>query len=247
MRRILQHIELRKAELARSPFIAFVEDERLEPRRRLGFAPGMAPFVMGFADLNKYVLRDDASEEPLQKFLNTYTREDDGHWRMFLEDLRTLELDPPMVLTGALEHLWGEHSQKARQLVYGLVALVSAESPLLRLVIVESLEGAASVGFSRFTRVAHAFEAQTGKRLLYFGDTHAELENGHEIGTEDARARLAALELTPEQVERARGLVDRTFALFHALGDELLAHALRRQAGTPPERPLHRAPGATTA
>jgi hypothetical protein len=230
MRRILQHIEQRKAELARSPFMAFVEDASLEPRQRLGFAPGIAPFVMGFADLNKYVLRDEASEEPLQRFINTYTREDEDHWRLFLEDLRTLGLDLPMGFTGALEQLWGEHSKRARQLVYGLVALVSAESPVMRLVIVESVEGAASVGFSRFTQVAREHEARTGKRLLYFGETHAELENGHELGTENARAKLAALELTPEQVERARGLVDRTFALFHAMGEELLAHARRSQA-----------------
>ncbi|MFE8604083.1 hypothetical protein [Archangium violaceum] len=42
---------------------------------------------------------------------------------------------------------------------------------------------------------------------------------------------LAGLELTPEQVERARGLADRTFALFHAMGDELLAYARRGLEG----------------
>ncbi|WP_375769423.1 hypothetical protein NR798_00655 [Archangium gephyra] len=227
MRRVLQHIELRKAELARSPFIAFLEDASLEPRQRLGFAPGLAPFVMGFADLNTYVLRDEASEEPIQRLINTHTREDDHHWGMFLRDLRTLELNAPMDFTGALERLWGEHCKRARQLIYGLVALVSAERPVMRLAVVESIEAAGSVGFSRFSQVARELEARTGKRLVYFGETHAGLESGHVMGSGDAEAVLAAIELTPEQVERACGLVDRTFALFHAMGDELLAHARR--------------------
>lgn len=234
MKRVLRHIEQRKAELSRSPFITFVEDASLEPRRRLSFAPGLAPFVMGFADLNKYVLRDESSADPLQQIINTYTREDDGHWRMFLEDLRTLEMDIPMGFTGALEQLWGEHNKKARQLVYGLVALVSAESPVMRLVVVQSIEGAANVGFSRFTQAAREHEARTGKRLHYFGETHEELESGHEMGSGDAEAVLAGIELTPEQVERAYGLVDKTFALFHAMGEELLAQARRGQEDTRP-------------
>jgi hypothetical protein len=227
MKRVRQHIEQRKAELARSPFISFLEDASVEPRRRLSFAPCMAPLVMGFADLNKYILRDEASEDPLQQLVNTYTREDDGHWGMFLKDLRTMELNTPLDFTGALEQLWGEHCKRTRQLVYGLVALVSGESPVQRLVVVESIEAAGSVGFSRFTQVAREFEAGTGKRLLYFGDTHAELESGHVMGTDNVQADLAALELTPEQVERALGLASKTFELFHGMGDELLAYARR--------------------
>lgn len=230
MRRILQHIEQRKTELARSPFISFLEDASVESRRRFGFAPCIAPFVMGFADLNKYVLREEASEDPVQQLINTHTREDDHHWGMFLRDLRTLELNVPMDFTGALEQLWGEHNKKARQLIYGLVALVSAERPVMRLVIVESIEAAGSVGFSRFSQVAREFEAQTGKRLSYFGEAHEQLETGHLTGSGNIEETLAALELTPEQVERGRGLVDRTFALFHGMGEELLAYARRGRA-----------------
>ncbi len=234
MKRVLHHIEQRKAELARSPFITFVEDTSLEPQRRLSFAPGLAPFVMGFADVNKYVLRDESSEDPLQQLINTHTREDDHHWGMFLRDLRTLELNAPMDFTGVLERLWGEHCKKARQLIYGLVALVSAESPVMRLAVVESVEAAGSVGFSRFSQVARELEAKTGKRLVYFGEAHEGLESGHVMGSGDAEAVLAGMELTPEQVERARGLVDKTFALFHAMGEELLAQARRGQEGTRP-------------
>lgn len=247
MKRVLQHIEQRKAELARSPFIAFLGDASIEPRQRFGFAPCIAPFVMGFADLNKYVLRDEASTDPIQKLINTHTREDDHHWGMFLRDLRTLELNGPLEFTGAIEQLWGEHSKKARQLIYGLVALISAESPVMRLVIVECIEAAGSVGSSRFTQAAREFEAMTGKRLLYFGEAHERLETGHLTGGENVEETVAGLELTPEQVERARGLADRTFALFHAMGDELLAYARRSQTGAPPERVLRRAPGVTTA
>ncbi|AKI98987.1 hypothetical protein ATI61_106366 [Archangium gephyra] len=240
MRRVLRHIEQHKAELARSPFLTFLGDASVEPRLRFGFAPCMAPFVMGFADLNKYVLRDEASEDPIQRLINTHTREDDHHWGMFLRDLRTLELNAPMDFTGALEQLWGAHNQKARQLIYGLVALVSAESPVMRLVIVESVEAAGSVGFSRFTQVARELEAKTGKRLLYFGEAHEGLETGHLMGSGNVEETIAGLELTAEQVERARGLTDRTFALFHAMGEELLAHARRGLEGARPEPALRR-------
>lgn len=240
MKRVLRYIEQHQAELAKSPFLSFLGDTSVEPRLRFGFAPCMAPFVMGFADLNKYVLRDESSEDPLQKLINTHTREDDHHWGMFLRDLRTLELNAPLELTGAIEHLWGEHNKKARQLIYGLVALLSAERPVMRLVIVECIEAAGSVGSSRFTQAARELEARTGKRLFYFGEAHERLETGHLTGNGNVEETLAGLELTPEQVERARGLVDRTFALFHAMGDELLAYARRGLEG--PHAPGTRGP-----
>ena len=37
----------------------------------------MAPFIMDFGDLNRFVLRDESSTDPLQLLVNAHTREDE--------------------------------------------------------------------------------------------------------------------------------------------------------------------------
>ena len=118
MKRILDHVEKKKAELAHSPFLRFVSDSNLEPAQRFGFVPCLAPFVMAFMDLNKHVLRKEPSQEPLQRMLNTQSHEEDSHWHMYLKDLRTLGVHHCADLTQALKLLWSEESKRTRLMVY---------------------------------------------------------------------------------------------------------------------------------
>ena len=228
MKRILEHIESKKAELTQSPFLRFVSDSSLEPGKRFGFVPCLAPFVMAFMDLNKHILRKEGSSEPLQQLLNTQSHEEDSHWHMYLKDLRTLGLNPSLDLTQALKLLWGEDGQRTRMMVYELTSLfLRQEDPGVRLALVEAIEGTADVSFCVFSRAAGELEAQTGKRLYYFGMAHEQLEEKHTLGSEASTSLLHSVEFSAEQLRDTLRAVDRIFELFHLMFEEQLEYALR--------------------
>ena len=89
MRTVMRAIFEAKRAYATLPLFEFMRDETLTPRQRLAFFPCMAPFILAFGDLNKYVMRDETSTDPYQPLVNRHTYEDDHHWPWYLEDLTT--------------------------------------------------------------------------------------------------------------------------------------------------------------
>ncbi len=211
--------------------MTFCQDANVDPRRRFSFVPCMAPFVMGFADVNKYGLRDEHSDDPTQQLINVHSREDDHHWGMYLKDLRTLGFNTQMDLNGALRLLWGDDRQKTRQTIYKLMGFIENTTPAVRLAVVEAIEATGDVAFSRFCALANEFEKATGEALCYFGEMHKDLESGHAMGTENIESKLDEIVLSPELEREALELVDQVFELFHLMFDEWMAYAERRLAG----------------
>lgn len=247
MKRISERIEKNKQRLAQTALMVFVRDRGLEPRRRFSFVPCMAPFVMGFSDVNKYGLRDDGSEDPLQQLINAHAREGGHHWAMYLKDLRTLELNSSMDLNGALRMLWGEDRKKTRQTIYGLMALLEHTPPEVRLAVVEAIAATGEVAFTYFSQLAVEFQKVTGQELCYFGHVHQALEMGHALGTGGLAGRLEALELPPELEQQALVLVDKVFTLFSRMFEEWMAYAQRApQVREPASHLSPRAPAVRT-
>lgn len=229
MNRVLEYIEKRKQPLTELPLFAFVQDRSIEPRIRLGFAPCLAPMTMGFADLMVFGLRDTHSQNKIQQVLNAHTAVDDHHWQFYLQDLATLGVSEPLDLVGGLKMLYGKHSAKARQLIYQVMGMVRAAShPIVRMVILEAIEAAADIGFSRFRQVGSEFTQQTGKPLYYFGEQHQDIEDEHEaMGAQSIKGLISAHEWTPEQEREALQMVDEVVTCFAEMGGELLAYALK--------------------
>ncbi|HEX8703559.1 MAG TPA: hypothetical protein VF815_32285 [Myxococcaceae bacterium] len=225
MQPILDFIEQKTRELEQTPILKFLRDSSIDPRQRFAFAPVMAPWAFGFADINKFVLRDESSTEPIQKIINTHTMEDDHHWGMYLKDLRTLGMNDATDYVSILRMLWGEESKKTRQTVYGLIGLISAAKPKMRLVIVEAIEAAGNTGLKGFVQAAEEYHQVTGDRLVYFGDMHMDLESGHAMGTDDVEDKLTEFTLTAEEEKEARVVVEKIFKLVSDMGDEYLAYA----------------------
>lgn len=76
---ILDVIETKKAKFAQAPLFQFMQDQHISPLQRLGFAPCIAHFILSFGDLNKYVFRDESSNDVIQELINEHTYEDDHH------------------------------------------------------------------------------------------------------------------------------------------------------------------------
>ena len=58
-------------------FFQFLRDEMITPRQRVAFVPCMAPFIMDFGDLNRYVLRDTSSNDRRRHVPGGVTRPED--------------------------------------------------------------------------------------------------------------------------------------------------------------------------
>lgn len=230
---VIRHVNARKRDLEGHPFLKFLEDDTVGAESRMAFAPCLAPFVMGFADVNILGLRDEPSEDRFQQLVNDHSHEDDYHWPMYLDDLRTLELDTPRPLTETLEMLWSGDRIQTRRLTYGLMALARSADPALRIALVEAIEATGYVAWKSFLVAANAYTELTGRQLHYFGPEHAELETGHAMGADDIDHELRSIELSPQQREQAIAMVDEVFDLFTQMFAEQLEFAERQAEREP--------------
>jgi hypothetical protein len=231
MEAVLAAIEEGKRAFARMPFFAFLKDESLEPERRLAFYPCIAHWIMSFADLNKYFLRSEPAGDALQEKVNTYSREDDDHWQLYLEDFRKLGFEQMYEGTGWLRLLWGDETRANRMLSYRVSHLVANASSVQRLAIVEALEEAANVFFPLTLPLAEQLQERTGVELRYLGHFHAELEAGH-TGAGDHEA-LARIELDEKTRRETVEMVAEVFGLFEEWAREVLRFAVARLADSP--------------
>ncbi|WP_306360042.1 hypothetical protein [Nocardia sp. CC227C] len=223
MRTVLARIAVRKEELTGHPFLEYIADSSVDPAERLSFAPCIAPFVLGFADVNVLGLRDlDADHDRVQHLVNEHTYKGDHRWPMFLDDLETMGLNHATDRVSMLRELWGPDRQAGRQLVYGLMRLAVTAEPVERIAVVEAVEATGYVAWQSFLTASGDYFDATGRQLRYFGPEHAALETGHAMGGEDIGVELQHIELWDSQRRRALDMVDEVFRLFTAMLTEQL-------------------------
>lgn len=230
MERALAYVAEKQKIFSELPFFQFLRDRSRSAAERLSFAPAGAPFIMAFADLNKYVLYVANSTDPQQELINVHSYEDSTHYEMYLGDLETLGKDRRMRFSEALQFLWSDELKHMRQACYVLTALLSSAPTSLRLVIVETIEAMGAVAFRTFTEVAEDYRAETGKALRYFGRPHEELESGHTMGTEGIEERLTRIALTDAELAKARELTDVVVRAFSSMMDDLHQYSRRALA-----------------
>lgn len=224
MREVLAAITERKRAFARLPFFAFLQDESLAPEQRLAFYPCMAHWIMSFGDLNKYFLRAEPAADEYQQRVNAFSREDDDHWQLYLEDFQKLGFDKLYTGTDWLNFLWGEETRANRMLSYRIASLIINARSIERLAIIEAMEEAANVFFPLTVQLAEQIQERTGVELRYLGHFHSALEAGH-TGAGDHES-LAQIELDAETQRRTLEMVDEVFALFADWAEEVLRFAL---------------------
>ena len=212
MEKVLELIELRKDELARNRLIAWMKDESVRPTERLGVAPAMLPWIMGFKDVLRH-LHVPHPKTDVDRLVNTHCAEDAGHWVWFLNDLEKLGYDLRS-WGGTLEEfhhrLWHETNQASWDTTYILLhyAKVAKAHPTLRVVLLEAIEGT----FEVFVGPARDLAAQAGleNQLEFFGMRHAGAEEEHELHGVD----LHKLPLDGDTQALAIEAVDEIFAQF---------------------------------
>lgn len=224
MRTVMKAIFRAKRDYATLPLFEFMRDELLSPRERLAFYPCMAPFILAFGDLNKFVMRNELSTDPYQQLVNTHTYEDDHHWPWYLEDLTTLGFDQSASTTQVLLFLYSDRTKVNRMLSAKLAHLLYDATPVEKLAIIEAIEETGNVLFALTAALARRIEAEEQISLRYLGDFHFNLETGHAMSGADHR-ELAAIPLNDVQRERCLTQVAKVFEFFEEWTYELLAFA----------------------
>ncbi|MEG4325777.1 hypothetical protein [Microcoleus sp. herbarium5] len=225
MEEVLALIEKKKQEFAKSELFEFMRDKSIDPRQRLAFAPCIAPFVMSFGELNKYVFREEPTNDPLQEIVNYHTYEDDHHWLWFLEDLERLGINSSVKFSDALKFLWNEETKASRWLTHQIFRYAFGATPIAKLAILEVIEATGNVFFSTAAPIAQELRTITQKEFLYFGCFHLAVETGHTTGTPEVEQLIKNIQLTIESRQEAFEVVEHLFEAFAKLTTELLVYS----------------------
>ncbi len=237
MKLVLALIAEKKQQFRQTPFIKFLQDKSIDPMQRLAFAPYFAPFVMGFAELNKYVWRDETNSDPIQVIINEYTHEDDHHWIWFLEDLQLLEFNSSLNLNDSLKFLWSDETQISRQTIHEIYRYTAQASPIHKLVVIEAIEAIADIFLSTTAQVTEELKLTTNREYPYFGSYHIVTESNHQMYTSKTAEIITNIHLDTETLKESLQLVNQVFDLFSILVDSLLINAKKNHIKQPFNHP----------
>lgn len=183
----------------------------LEKLQRL--LPRLAFFTLAFQDVLR-LAHAHCIEPEYRDLARGLELGDKGHDRWYLDDLTRLGM--PI----NVDWLFSEHQAISRDVAYGLVSQVTRTAhDSVRLAVLLSLEAMAGEFFVRIS----GFTAQLGLAggLTYFGVTHLEAEEGHDVFSEDGREVLSKLVIPHAARGEAIGAVERTFELMTRYADDL--------------------------
>jgi hypothetical protein len=225
MKSILELIAQKAAVHAELPFYQFLRDPTIPPQDRLAFAPCLTYFVMSFGELNRHILRDEPTSDPIQALINDHTYGDEDHWIWFLEDVSKLGYDINANFTESMRFLWSDETIVQRRVTHWMMRSAAMAKPIHRLVLVEALESTAAVFLPISKLVAEELRQQTQCDCRYFGNLHSLTDEGHAMHTDEMAEFIGHLPLTDAEMQEAIRLVEETFVMFEDLVSDLLAHA----------------------
>ena len=242
MKAVMRELAQAKRHYSKLPLFEFLRAESIPPRDRLAFVPCMAPFILAFSDLNRFVLRVENSTDSVQLLINEHTREDDHHWPWYLEDFTKLGFDRTASITQTLRSYMKDGAQQNRTLGMRLAQLLYDATPTEKLVIVEAIEETGNVLFGLTAKIAARIQADGCPELRYLGQFHFSRETGHAMHGYDHRV-LEAIALSELERMRCLDLAFRVFDMFSDWTTELLAFAKNSLAHRTVPHVIHTARG----
>jgi len=224
MKAVMRELAQAKRHYSGLPLFEFLRTGSIPARDRLAFYPCMAPFILAFSDLNRFVLRDAASDDPYQKLINELTYEDDHHWPCYLDDFAKLGFDRGAHVSQVLRSYMKDDARESRMLGMRLAQLLQGTTPAEKFVLVEAIEETGNVLFGLTAQIAAQLQAAGGPVLRYFGRFHFPRQPGDGVRGYD-RSVFEAITLTSLERVRCLDLSFRVFDLFADWSAELLAYA----------------------
>lgn len=225
MKNILNLIEEKQKVHAQLPFYQFMKDQTISPLKRLAFVPCAAPYIMSFADLSKYALRQEPTKDKIQLILNQHTYEDDFHWQWFLEDMQKLGFNYSLEFNESLKLLWGDKTKNSRLLTYQLYKYITQSEPIEKLIILEAMEAISDVFLSCTQKVTQELTLTTCLEYKYLGDCHFDAEKNHNAYSKNIQEFIDNIYVSDQTHSRSVYLIDSVFDLYTQWTNELLQFA----------------------
>jgi hypothetical protein len=182
------------------------------------WAPLFVHLAMTFRDVNRMYYAYARPANALEHAINAHAQVDATHWQMLVDDLAAIGIDHEVASYGdAMKAIWSERGVPIRHYMYWVLhrAQRCARSPCLKLAAMAAGEASVGLFFATTRRVASLFEAETGRKLGYFGDSHARSEADHPL---DLRA-FEDIQLDEDTLREAHWIVDDHFEKFTAFLD----------------------------
>jgi hypothetical protein len=241
---IIDDMEDKSDRIRQHPFIDFLKDETISARRRMSFAPYLTYFAMSFADIVDTWLYVPSPQNELEERINIYIDEDDFHYNLLLHDIEQVlgyTLDRFGSYAAVMRHIWGDDTRAVREYIYAwLDCLNRYKDPIITLTTFEGIE----VGAQPLVDAAyhHVFLPDNGiKGLLYFGQTHVDLEMNHTqfnwFNEKDTPVLpLGNIEITAEHRDRALEVSEEMYKRTWDMYDALHALAAAEEDSIWPEK-----------
>ena len=192
-------------------------DPNINVNDKLECIPLLSFFVLSFKDCMA-MLQSPNPTSALEQVVNAHALEDADHWKWFLQDLNTLDIDgiTTRPATEVLGELWSESRAPIRDAVYAIAGYIQQHTnPVFRLLLIEVIED----GYGAFARHMGPVmqEADLYDKLLYFGHTHNEAEAAHEIHQEPLTVSDLYKQLAAPDQEQALAMVTDVYNRIDAM------------------------------
>ena len=214
-------IDARKKKTARHPFFTWLREEQgVLPLQKLQrFIPMWAMDILGYRDLNRYILRYAKPQNREERLINRWVDALETHSSLFLNDWDALSMDDVLGWNArnTLKFLFlDKDTDVHRRNIASFIKLGFAHpKPELRYWFMEALESSGDAFFQNTRALATKVEQETGARLDYLADRH----NGAHAKATQAPARITLPgSLSAEDRDIALKMVE---TVFDAVDEQL--------------------------
>jgi hypothetical protein len=225
MKLLLELIDKKQQEYLQSPFFKYMEDNTIEPRQKLVYAPIVVPLALDFSEWCKQVIRDEPTTNRIQEMLNVHTYEEHFHWQWLLEDMEKMGIDYPVKFSDAAKFLWSEQTKVSRAMLPLFSRYTYGADPIIKLIALEVSEVTANAFFKATMSAALQLEEMQGEEFRYFGTRHNQIENTHTLHTPACLQEMKDIEISDEIREKAIEVINVSFDYFTKLVDEFYLYA----------------------
>lgn len=228
MKTFMQYKQYRSNQLDQHAFVQWLDADNVEIEQKFDIMPIMTLFIMGFRDMNLWVIRfDEQADEHYRSIINGNTYEDETHSNLFIEDWVKLDMDQKLGWSAA-DTLWWlfvspqTECYRRYQVEFVKLCVDDGGDPMLRFAHSEAGEACGHVFFRHSAEQAAVLDAATGIEHRYFGKYHLDRELGHVMESENEFENEV---LTPTQRARALELGGRMFDIFDGIFDSFHDYA----------------------
>jgi hypothetical protein len=220
MKQVLKIIQERRKKHESNEYIVWLNEQaKNNPaiERVYEIALIVAHFHLSFTDVNRLAWYYPNPTDNYMKAINLHADEDGTHFRLFIQDLKTLGCDTRLKASDLLAFMWSPNNLASRNLTFTLYELgKKCQHPGIKFAMIESLEQHGNILFTAYFNLMKSITSNH-QAYVFFGEKHLLLEQGH-LANQDINEHelFNSMVLTPDEINEAIAAVHATWDAFEA-------------------------------